>query len=101
MTLIIIALCLGQASGLLVMRSYPIARALWPGPSVKGPGDVYVQAFQTLICMAALIVIALISSLVAFALSARLGWRLGMYFSIAPFLSVVLILLRQSIRSSR
>ncbi len=52
--IIIVLIALGTACGLLMARPLLLARWLWPGPTVKGPGDVYVQAFQALACLIAL-----------------------------------------------
>lgn len=90
--IIIAILALGTTSGLLIFRAYPIARALWPGPSVKGPGDVYVQAFQTLLCMAVLGLLALVAAIASFVLSRRAGWSAGQWLSVLPVASAGLVL---------
>lgn len=69
-------------------RANRLARSLWPGPTVKGPGDLYVQAFQTLVCLAVLAAITLLAAITAFVLSFRSGWTTGLWLSVIPLVCV-------------
>jgi hypothetical protein len=82
--IIIVLIALGTACGLLMARPLPLARWLWPGPTVKGPGDVYVQAFQALACIVVLGLVALLASIAAFILGRRAGWPAGQWLSMTP-----------------
>lgn len=82
--IVIVLIVLGTACGVLMARPLPLARWLWPGPTVKGPADVYVQAFQSLVVLVALGLSVLLASVAAFILSRRLGWPAGQWLSIVP-----------------
>lgn len=87
---IITILIAGTTSGLLMCKADSIARALWPGPGVKGPGDVYVQAFQNLLCISILGLIVLVAAILSFILSKRAAWPTGQWLSTLPLLGAAL-----------
>jgi hypothetical protein len=89
----------GVTSASLIPFSRLIARTLWPGPGVKGPGDVYVQAFQALLCVAVLIAIAVVTSVVSLVLSIRGDWTIGIWLSGLPIAIVVIELVVLRFRS--
>jgi hypothetical protein len=97
-TLVILLVLLGVASALLMTRASRLARAFCPGPTVKGPGDVYVQAFQTLLCLAVLAAIVLLASIAAFTLSFRAGWSAGMWLSVLPVVCLGAVFARARLR---
>lgn len=91
---IVVVVLVGTVGALLMSRAHPIARALWPGPTVKGPGDVYAQAFQALFCIAVLGLIALASSIVSLAISRRVAWNAGLWLSGLPVLFAAVMLVK-------
>lgn len=84
---VFVLIVLGTASALLMSRPLAIARWMWPGPTVKGPGDLYVQAFQALLCLIVLGVIALAASIASIVLARRMGWTAGQWLSVVPVAS--------------
>lgn len=87
--LVILFVSAGTVAALLLPTSRRLARSLWPGPTVKGPGDVYVQAFQAIVCVVGLSVIAALSSLVAFVLASASDWPAGQWLSALPLVCLI------------
>lgn len=90
---VIVLQLLGIAAALLIPRSGTLARQLWPGPTVKGPGDVYVQAFQALVCLVVLAAVVLVAAAGGWIVSHVVGWNPGKWLSSLPALALVLTLL--------
>lgn len=82
--LLIVALAVGSMASLLMPLSGHIARHLSPGPTVKGPGDLYAQAFGVLIVLVGLIAIALLASVVVWIGSYAIGWKQGQWLACIP-----------------
>ena len=97
--LTIALITLGLSCAALTTRVNWIARRLWPGPTVKGPADIYVQAFQGLIVLAGLGAVVVLSSVAGLALSIRSSWSLGMWLSGLPVLALLLVIAASMIRA--
>ena len=90
--LVMLSVCVSMSAALLMPRSSRIAR-LWKSPGVKGPGDLYAQAFQAIICMIALGVFALLASMASMIVSIWINWRAGMWMSVMPVLTMTIVLI--------
>lgn len=97
--LAIALVALGTFSAILTTQVRWLARWLWPGPTVKGPADLYVQAFQALLVLAGLGGLCLVSSAAALALSIRSSWSLGIWLSGLPVLALLLVIAASMIRA--
>jgi hypothetical protein len=94
MVIAVFLMVIGAASAMLMSRPRAVARWLWPGPTVKGPGDGYAQAFQAMVCLVVLGLVALLSGVAAYVISARVGWPAGQWCSVVPLAGSVAVLAR-------
>ncbi|MFT3786893.1 MAG: hypothetical protein QM770_12120 [Tepidisphaeraceae bacterium] len=88
--LLILLAGLGTVAALLIPLSGRLARHVWPGPTVKGPADVYTQAFQALVCLAGLGIVVVTCSVVGLVIATWAGWTLGLWISGLPVAIAVL-----------
>lgn len=87
--LFILTIVAGSSAAMLIPMSSRLSRTLAPGPTVKGPGDLYAEAFGVLIVLFGLIAIAVLSSVLGWIGSYAISWTPGQWLACMPIVLAV------------